>query len=937
MKRIDQWMCFLMTLTVTSVMATAQVATGIPPMSSVAGGPFDQVNLGNLNVEFSIPIINKAGRGIPFNFSLVYNSSIWMISSSSGNETWQPATTTWGWQGTEGVLTPYITYDAFGYNYPCGPNDQYSYSEVTFRNFGYYDQWGVQHAFPSLSGTVTTSPGPSYGCPSSGSSGGGSSTTSDGSGYTVTIPTMPPGLTATVVTVNGETLSVPITEYGNKPPQAAFSIQDSNGNQLTFGGSNGQFTDTTGTNILTVSGTNPVTYSYPTESGSAKYTVNYSSQNIQTNFGCSGIAEYSGTASLVTSIVIPDGTKYSFTYDSVGRIASVALPTGGSITYNYPGLNDGIACSDGSITNVTRILNPGGTWTYWRAQVSGSEWQTYVETPPDPQNPNNYVDLTTLYFQQDPNTGNYYETQRTVDQGGTPILTTTTCYNSNNSNCTTTSVSTPISERAVTLQYANNGLTSQTAVSYNATYGFVTAMTQYGYGAGGVPGAALRKTQIAYASLGNGIVDRPSSVTVTDGNGNLLSKTTYAYDEYSLQTTSGVAQHVSVSGSRGNLTTISSYVTASTYLSKHFNYFDTGTVYQATDANNAVTTYGFSSLTATCQDSFPTSVVLPNSLSTSMTWNCNGGVELTAQDANGSTTTTNYTDPNFWRPTSVVAPWTSAATTTTNFTYTPYNTGNQTLENVDSQMLFNNNQSVLETLTTMNQFGQKIYSQIHQGPSSADWDTWQTLYDSFSRASQTSMPCPSSSTTFTNQNQACPSSALTTTGFDALNRPVQIQDGGGGYVQYSFGQNDVLQTLGPAPSGENTKRNQTEYDALGRPTSVCEITTLSGYTTCTQTNSNNGYYTTYSYSVNSSGYPTTTVNQSGQTRVYTYDLLGRLISEQNPESGTTTVRRNRVYEWDNSQLRLLACTRGWGGTRWDERHYPGLSAPGLAGQCESVV
>jgi len=41
----------------------AQVSTGAPPFSSVGGGPFDTVNLGNLNVHFSIPVMHKAGRG----------------------------------------------------------------------------------------------------------------------------------------------------------------------------------------------------------------------------------------------------------------------------------------------------------------------------------------------------------------------------------------------------------------------------------------------------------------------------------------------------------------------------------------------------------------------------------------------------------------------------------------------------------------------------------------------------------------------------------------------------------------------------------------------------------------------------------------------------------------------------------------------------------
>ena len=50
-------------------LGVAQVATGTPPYGSFGGGPFDTVNLGNLNVHFAIPVIHKAGRGMPFNCS----------------------------------------------------------------------------------------------------------------------------------------------------------------------------------------------------------------------------------------------------------------------------------------------------------------------------------------------------------------------------------------------------------------------------------------------------------------------------------------------------------------------------------------------------------------------------------------------------------------------------------------------------------------------------------------------------------------------------------------------------------------------------------------------------------------------------------------------------------------------------------------------------
>jgi hypothetical protein len=60
-----------------AAIASGQVATGMPPFGTLGGGPFDIVNLGNLNVHFAIPVLNKAGRGAPFSYSLGYDSSIW--------------------------------------------------------------------------------------------------------------------------------------------------------------------------------------------------------------------------------------------------------------------------------------------------------------------------------------------------------------------------------------------------------------------------------------------------------------------------------------------------------------------------------------------------------------------------------------------------------------------------------------------------------------------------------------------------------------------------------------------------------------------------------------------------------------------------------------------------------------------------------------------
>jgi hypothetical protein len=42
-----------------TVFADGQVATGVPKFSSIGGGEFDTVNLGNLNVHFTVPVLTK--------------------------------------------------------------------------------------------------------------------------------------------------------------------------------------------------------------------------------------------------------------------------------------------------------------------------------------------------------------------------------------------------------------------------------------------------------------------------------------------------------------------------------------------------------------------------------------------------------------------------------------------------------------------------------------------------------------------------------------------------------------------------------------------------------------------------------------------------------------------------------------------------------------
>jgi YD repeat-containing protein len=285
----------------------------------------------------------------------------------------------------------------------------------------------------------------------------------------------------------------------------------------------------------------------------------------------------------------------------------------------------------------------------------------------------------------------------------------------------------------------------------------------------------------------------------------------------------------------------------------------------ATDVNNATSTYTYGA----CGNSFATSIAAPLSLTTSQAWNCTGGVLRSTTDANNQTTTTTYNDPNFWRPTATTDP-TSAVTNIS------YGISPPTSESV---LNFNGTTSTVDQRVRADTLGRVHISQVRQAQGSANFDSIETDYDSLGRTSRVTVPYAGVA------GQTNASAPATTTTYDALNRPVTVTDGGGGTATYSYSQNDVLVTIGPAAAGENAKARQLEYDALGRLTSVCEITTAAGSGTCGQNTVKVGYWTKYSYDA-AGNLLTVTQNVQGtaQRRSFAYDGLGRITSEQNPES-----------------------------------------------------
>jgi RHS repeat-associated protein len=293
--------------------------------------------------------------------------------------------------------------------------------------------------------------------------------------------------------------------------------------------------------------------------------------------------------------------------------------------------------------------------------------------------------------------------------------------------------------------------------------------------------------------------------------------------------------------------------------------------------NNAQTTYTYGS--GSCGNSFATSVVGPLSLSKSLAWNCTGGVETSVIDENGNTSSVGYTDPFFWRPNFT----TDQASNITNITYTP--ASGSVGPSVESSLLFGSS-STTDNLLTADGLGRTIVSQVKEGPVSGIYDSVETDFNIDGGVDRTTLPYAGAAGQTTS---TWPGKNIT---YDGLGRINEVTDSGGGWFQYFYSQNDVMIEHGPAPTGENTKTRQYEYDSLGRLASVCEVTSLTGAGSCAQKgNTENGYLTTYTYNVLNQLTGLTQNAQSSsqkQTRAYAYDWLGRMTSETNPEAGNVS-------------------------------------------------
>lgn len=811
---------------------------------------YDSINLQQLNVEIHAPLFQKAGAN-PLSITFSANSyctgatGIWQCGVQSPSVTNFGAISANNFMGGNTNTGGATAYPLVTTTVGC-PDKTSEYN---------YSHWVVREA----NGTLHPLP------PSDSISAGGDShcfhthftdTTIDGSGLTITASGASGYSVSPVITSGGLTI--------NQAYPSATSITDPNSNVVSI--TSTDYNDTLGVIAASASPNvnAPAAVSWTDVKGNPQQvTVNTSNVKFQTNFGCAsqGIADIAPTGSSpqFSGLTYPDGSSLGVTYEATtgktgyvtGRISSLALPTGGTINYTYS-----TSCSNGGWTyQLVRTTNDGAT-TY-SATAAGSTYGSYTTVTDQGGN-------VTAYTFSTPNSlGQSVLAEKQVKLGAATILSTILyCYNNNTSNCSTATVTLPITQMTVYTTIGSQ--TRQSSYTYDK-YGNTLTDAEYDFGAS----SPTITTTTVYGSWGgsscaavsSSINDRPCTITITNGS-NTIAQSHFTYD--------GV----------GNLTSKSVWTgktSGTQWLTSTATYNGNGTVATQTDPSNNVTSYYYNG-TGGCNGLFPTSVVA-DGMTTYNTWNCTGGVLATHTDANGNVTTYGYENSSgeaepFWRQSSVTDPlnneiWTSYTRTSKNSTLT-----------------FNGGNSTVNVTSIADSYGRLIDAQRLQSPTATQYDTTSTEYgwSGNYRSVTTTLPCSAAS------GAECSfSSAITTTLSDPLGRTYSVTDGGGGTITKSYPNNDVLSVLSPAPANENTKSVQREYDGLGRIKSVCGVMVNGGYTACAQNSgSYSGRLATYTYTY-AAGSTTTKLTIGSQNRTKTFDALGRLTSVTTPEAGTTNL------------------------------------------------
>ena len=893
------------------------------------------INVANGNVHIEIPIGSESQRGsLPLTESLVYDSRMWQIVSSG---------TAYGFQSTGGWSLSGTAFSAgdLQYSYPnetvpcSGSSGSQGYLETIMT---WSDQSGTAHTFdPGIHSLYTPN------CPNGNT--GGITTTStgtayavDGSGYYLVVSQ----------DTSGDTYWTVFDQNGNSPT----SLQDRNGNYIgmTYAEPPTTFTfaDTLGNNSFVETEENSTTtYLDVMTIGGVKkrYTITWENINVHTDFAQSGVTEYSGTLPVVESLGLPDGSTYTFNYDTgtssgyYGELASMTLPTGGTVSFGYENYLD-------SYQNENRWLHTysggNGSYTFAPKVVTQCSGATSVgcqeQMTATDGNSNQVVYLFTLNNGAWNSQTDYYNY---VSGTLSHVLSTATNYNFQNS-CSTSVCGGGaewITASCTTTTLSDTGQTTTSKYVYNyPQYGKPNKVQAWDYSNPTTctgSGTPTKETDYTYGYFVNGAA-YATQVNQLDNNGNLAAQTTLNYDKGTLTATSGLPNHsnnfvmvdelsgsvitlpMGSIGNRGNLTSLVSGTT--TTVTTSTTYDDAGTKLSDTDANSNQKTY-----TTMCSDAFQAGITYPikvngTSLQSSTVYDCSSGLVTSTKDMNSQPTTYSYftSGSNLGRLQTVTRPdggsttYAYPSTTETDQTVAQTSSVNAKHESILDEY-GRNYQSVtvapegsISSETTYDATGRpySVTTPHLQGTSSSTDGTMYTYYDVQGSTTKVVAPDGSISTSTYSGNTQTVTDALSHVEkytYDAFHRLTTVMEPNSSgsltnETDYQYNALDKLIQVDQWGGAKNStspgdRQRVLSYDSLGRMISA---------TTPEAGNVTYSYLASGSLCAGDVTLPCSKTDARGVTTQYTYDALNRMTSKSYSSSANGTP--TSCFQFDTSAV-----------------------------------